>query len=239
MLYKKINVQIKEIDEVLSIIRGVFSTSDEDRHGEIVGKGSWVLDEYLANPVVLFAHNHSQPAIGKVVSLGYNENGDLEGEIQFAVKEYDFAKTIFNLYKGGYMKAFSVGFMSGKQEEKEGVTVLLENILYEISTVNVPANAMALAKAKGIDISAIEKLNAMQDDDEQEHEQEGRVLSARNRGIVTKAVSALNELLNADKSADKNVRKQKGRKLHIQVDSRQHTINIINKTVRSLIKVKH
>jgi HK97 family phage prohead protease len=147
-------------DDENYVIRGVFSTSDADRQGEIIDQNGWKLDEYMQNPVVLFAHDHWQPAIGKMIELGKDAVGNLVGAIQFAVKEYDFAKTIYNLYKGKYMRAFSVGFETpmDKVEEVEGVIILREANLYEVSAVNVPANAMALAYSKGIDINPLRKM---------------------------------------------------------------------------------
>lgn len=147
-------------DDENFIIRGVFSTADADRQGEIIDQNGWKLDEYMANPVVLFAHDHWQPAIGKMIELGKDSQGRLIGAIQFAAKEYDFAKTIYNLYKGGYMRAFSVGFETpmDKVEEMEGVIILREANLYEVSAVNVPANAMALAYSKGIDINPLREM---------------------------------------------------------------------------------
>jgi uncharacterized protein len=112
MKYKQLHVDIKGINDEEFTISGVFSTADEDRHGEIVDQKTWQLDDYLKNPVILFAHDHQQPAIGKCISLFFNEQGNLEGEIKFAAKEYDFANTIYQLYKGGYMRAFSVGFQN-------------------------------------------------------------------------------------------------------------------------------
>ena len=46
------------------IIRGVFSTGTEDRQGDIVVQNGWILNEFLQNPVVLFTHDHWQPAVG-------------------------------------------------------------------------------------------------------------------------------------------------------------------------------
>lgn len=156
MIYKDFAVSIKEVDESQNIIRAVFSTPIEDRQGEIIDQTGWLLDEYLKNPVVLFGHDHFQPAIGKVVDIAVL-NGNLEGAIQFAANEYDFARTIYNLYKGGFMKAFSVGYQNLEAEENEdGTMVHKKNTLYEISCVNVPANALALAKSKGIDVSSLE-----------------------------------------------------------------------------------
>lgn len=153
----------KEINESEHSLRAVFSTDDVDRHGEVVDQKSWILDDFLKNPVVLFGHDHSQPPVGKITGLGYNSQGNLEGEVKFAAQEYPFAKVIWNLYKGGFMKAFSVGFSAGKVDVVDNQVILRDNTLYEISTVAVPANAMALAKAKGFDMTALEEKMVEQD----------------------------------------------------------------------------
>ncbi len=155
--YKNLDFQLMEVNEEDYTIKGVFSTGEVDRHGEMMNQKGWDLASFLKNPVVLFAHDHYQPAIGKVISIGLNVQEQLEGIIKFAVEEYDFAKTIFQLYKGGYMRAFSVGFINKDMTQREdGTVILLENELLELSAVNVPANDLALAKAKGIDTKALE-----------------------------------------------------------------------------------
>lgn len=156
--YASLNLTLKSVDPALFQIRAVFSTNDEDRHGEVVDQRGWKLTEFLLNPVVLWAHDDYQPAIGKVIDIGFVE-GNLEGTIQFAAAEYDFAKTIYNLYAGGYVRAISVGFMNDKWmfDEANQRVILMENTLYEVSCVNIPANALALAKSKGMDVSSLEK----------------------------------------------------------------------------------
>lgn len=160
--YAKLDFTPKEINKEQKTLRAVFSTGDVDRHGEVVDQKSWILDDFLKNPVVLFGHDHSQPPVGKIVGLGYNEDGNLEGEVKFAADEYPFANVIWNLYREGFMKAFSVGFAAGKVDIIDGQVVLKDNTLFEISTVSVPANAFALAKAKGIDTSSLETVIAEQ-----------------------------------------------------------------------------
>jgi len=159
LMRKSLFFKAQEVDEKNYIIRGVFSTGGEDRHGEIIDQNGWKLNDYMENPVILFAHDQWTPAIGKAIELAPDGNGSLAGAIQFAVEEFELAKTIFNLYKGGFMRAFSVGFMNNKYEvdEENEVIILKENTLYEISCVNVPANAMALANSKGIDVTPIKK----------------------------------------------------------------------------------
>lgn len=157
--YKNLEFNILEVDEEDYTIKGVFSTGDVDRQGEVIDQKGWDLTSFLKNPVVLFAHDHYRPAIGKVISIGLNTEEQLEGIIKFAVDEYDFAKTIFQLYKGGYMKAFSAGFINKKiKQSEDGTIILAENELLEMSAVNVPANALALAKSKGIDTKKLEEL---------------------------------------------------------------------------------
>lgn len=155
--YANLGFTPKEINTENYTLRAIFSTDDVDRHGEVVDQKSWLLDDFMKNPVVLFGHQHGQPPVGKVTGLGYNSNGDLEGEIQFAAEQYPFANVIWNLYRDGFMKAFSVGFSSGAVDNVDGQVVLRSNTLFEISTVSVPANQLALAKSKGLDITPLDE----------------------------------------------------------------------------------
>lgn len=159
LVHKNFNFQIKAVDAEKYVIRGVFSTAAEDRHGEIVDQTGWKLDQYKINPVVLAFHDHQQPAVAQCIELGIDDQGQLAGALKFAVDEYDFAKTLFNLYAGRYMRAFSVGFMNNLYEvdQETDQVILRENTLYEISCVNVPANAYALAVSKGIDMEPVDR----------------------------------------------------------------------------------
>jgi HK97 family phage prohead protease len=157
LLRKQLIFKATNFDDGSYTIKGVFSTPMVDRQGEVIVQSGWKLQEYMQNPVVLFAHDHYQPAIGKMVELGLDASNNLAGAIQFAAEEYDFAKTIYNLYKGGYMRAFSVGFENNTYEvdQTNDTIILKENTLYEVSAVNIPANAMALAEQKGLDMKPL------------------------------------------------------------------------------------
>lgn len=155
-------VNTKEIDRDNYTIRFIMSTPEVDRHGEVIDQKGWKFDSYLNNPVVLWGHDQSIPAVGKIILLEI-VNGNLEGVVQFAYKESDDAKKLFELYAGGYMNAVSVGFMNWKwmYDEDNDLLTLLENELFELSLVNVPANASALAKAKtkGLDVDVVTRLD--------------------------------------------------------------------------------
>jgi hypothetical protein len=230
LIRKQLNIEITDSDEAEGTIRAVISSGQPDRHGEIIDQTSWDLTDYLKNPVVLWAHDHSQPAIGQAIEIGINSDGMLEAVIKFAVKEYAFARTIFNLYAGKFIRAFSVGFLSGESEEKDGITILKNNVLYEFSAVNVGADALALAKSKGIDISVLELSRQLDNSGIDEKRstdvtKEGRVLSSKNREIIEKAKNTLEDVLRADKKKIKKFDKRKHRK-------------ILNKAVRELLKAK-
>ena len=151
MKKKLYNVECKALDKP-NTIAATFSTSDVDRHGDMVLQ-NWDLSQFVKNPVILNSHNSfdASEVIGKAVQIGVKDN-KLEGEIEFAVDANPKAKVIYDLYAGGFLKAFSVGFIP-KQMDDNGIITYSE--LLEISAVSVPANAMALAKAKGIDVDAL------------------------------------------------------------------------------------
>lgn len=161
--YSPQNVKVKAIDRDNYTIRFIMSTPDVDRHGEVVDQKGWDFNNYLQNPVVLWGHDQSIPAVGKIIEIGIVE-GNTEGVVQFAYNENPLAKTLFELYAGEYMRAVSVGFMNRKwaYDEQNDILTLLENELYELSLVNVPANARALAKSKGIDISPLETIESIE-----------------------------------------------------------------------------
>ena len=156
-IVKSFSFDIKAVDNQNHVVRGTFSTPIEDRQGEAVNQSGWNLDNYKLNPVVLWAHDAYQFPIAQMIEIEV-VNGNLEGAMKFAVDEYETAATAYALVVGKYIRAFSVGFQNSKYEidQEEDTVFLIENELYEVSLVNVPANQLALAKSKGIDISPFE-----------------------------------------------------------------------------------
>ena len=165
MFKKDLIFEVKKSNDDNRTIEGVFSTADVDRSGDPpIEQESWNLKNFKKNPVVLFAHDSRNIPIGKVTKLKLDEKGNLAGKIMFAVDEGvgiygDLIKTVYNLYKGKFMRAFSVGFKLGEiTDDKKGMK-LIKNELLEISCVPVPANALALAKARGLDLGALDKID--------------------------------------------------------------------------------
>lgn len=149
---KLFNIEKKSVDIDNASLEAVFSTSNEDRHGDVVVQ-NWDLKAFKKNPVILNSHTYGDATevIGKAEKVAIKD-GKLEGRIKFAVNENPKAKIIFDLYANGFLNAFSVGFIPlefGKKGE------IIRSELLEVSAVAVPANAMALAKAKGIDVEQL------------------------------------------------------------------------------------
>lgn len=246
--------KITSIDEEKYVIRGVFSTGDEDRHGEVIDQSGWDVKDFLQNPVIQLFHDCQQFPVAKAIELGMNQEGNLAGAIQFAVEEYDVAKTAFNLYKNGFMRAFSVGFecLMSEMDPVNDTVVLKKNTLYEISCVNVPANAGALAYSKGIDMKPLEaamktrdrkaaasheiELDAMLSEDEAID-----VISKADVKTIEKAIRALTDALNAISKPD-TAKAEAGAKVersaHCAGGNKKIPVNVINRALRSLLSVK-
>jgi HK97 family phage prohead protease len=132
-----------------------FSTFNLDRFDERIDPAGWVLDEYIHNPVILWAHCLDIPAIGRGGKLLTDTNG-LHGSIIFNSKEYDaFGWSIGERVKAGVLRAGSVGFrvmeveIPDKAGQADGTTLIFrKQELLEFSICNVPANPFALTEAR-------------------------------------------------------------------------------------------
>ncbi len=145
---KGYEVKAEEANDAERTIVARVSTADRDRDGEIVEPKGIELKDYRANPVLMWAHNYGQPAIGKALWSQTDDKG-LVCKFQFAPTQ--FADEIYQLYKGGYQRAFSIGFIPVEFDQQTKTHKKIS--LLEVSAVPVPANQSALvmeAYAKGI-----------------------------------------------------------------------------------------
>ncbi|HEY2461399.1 MAG TPA: HK97 family phage prohead protease [Candidatus Acidoferrum sp.] len=156
LVYRGVNVGLRTLNESDRTIEMVASTESPDRYGDVIRVAGWKLDNFQKNPVFLFSHRSEDPPIGRIVASKKEggANPALVQTVQFATKDvYPFADTIFKMYKGGFMNATSVGFMSIESQpivdKKSGNVTgyeFLEQELFELSAVPVPANPQALAR---------------------------------------------------------------------------------------------
>jgi HK97 family phage prohead protease len=124
-------------------VAGYASTfgGDPDSYGDIVAKGAF-LNSLAKRPNVrlLWQHDMGEP-IGKVISLTEDDKG-LFG--RWSIVPTDTGKKAHELLKHDLVDSFSIGFMTGDADYREdGVRVLKEVELVEVSIVTIPANTNA------------------------------------------------------------------------------------------------
>jgi len=151
---KLVTCDVKEVaDRTLQFIG---STEAQDRDGEVIKADGWDLKNYKKNPIFMWAHRYVDPPIGRAKRVWVDrETAELKFNIEFAPPEtYEFADTIYKLYKGGFLKATSVGFFPDKDGiiegdgEKAPRRTYTKQELLELSGVPVPSNPEALVSAR-------------------------------------------------------------------------------------------
>lgn len=155
------NAKLKSLDRENRIAEYIISSDVKDRMEEIVEQ-SWQLENYRANPIVLWGHNPSiaQNVLGKCIEIRqYSEDGVnyTAGKVQFAKEgTHENVDTVWSLVEQDILRTVSVGFIphtfktiSSDDDGREDTTVLADNELLEFSIVPIPANPTAVALAYG------------------------------------------------------------------------------------------
>ena len=130
-------------------IQMIATTEALDREGEIVSINGWDTKNYKKNPVILEAHNYYMPAIGRSKEI-LIQDGKMVLTIEFPEPgAYDRSDIYRKLYKSGFMRAGSIGFLPIKWEYGDGKTTeywrkFIEQEMLEYSLVTVPANPEAI-----------------------------------------------------------------------------------------------
>ena len=165
LIKKVFSSEIKSIDEKEMELTALVSTNAIDRYMEVIDPDGMDAKNFKKNPVVLWAHDYSQPPIGK--ALWIKKEGDgIVSKVKFA--NTTRAKEVFELYKDGFMKAFSIGFIPIETENmmdddmmndpdmpkkpKKPRKIYKKWELLEYSAVPIPANpeAVALCVQRGL-----------------------------------------------------------------------------------------
>ncbi|HMF68234.1 MAG TPA: phage major capsid protein [Phyllobacterium sp.] len=138
----------------------VMSSESVDRVGDIIVAKGWQLDDFNRNPVALFMHDKTQP-IGtwdQVKVVGKQLVGRLKLLESGLIPRVDEVR---QLLEARILRAVSVGFIPLEKEpiSKDadpfwGPFRYLKSKLLECSVVSVPANADALRRSKGLELTA-------------------------------------------------------------------------------------
>jgi len=145
------------VDGRRMLLRSVITTIDADRAGDVVvPTGLRNSEEYLLNPVVLWAHNRTQfPPIGACEWLDVQPSR-VVAETRFA-QNVRFAEDVFRLYEQGILRGWSIGFAPRRTRKftlpAGRVGLRVEDWdLHEYSAVPIPENpgALTVALQKGL-----------------------------------------------------------------------------------------
>lgn len=140
-------------------VRSVITTIDPDRAGDVVvPTGLRNADDFLLNPVVLWAHQRAQfPPIGVCEWIDVQPRR-IVAETRFA-RGVPFAEDVFRLYEQGILRGWSIGFVPRKARRfpatdprnPPGLRVEEWDLL-EYSAVPIPENpaAVTVAITKGL-----------------------------------------------------------------------------------------
>lgn len=191
-----------ETDEAKRTVTAKISTLAVDRDREVLLPRGANLDEFNRNPVVMWAHNYDLPPIGKALYIDRRRN-DIIAKAEFA--DTDFAEEIFQLYRQGILRMFSVGFLPQtghvptpdeirkRPEWADAVQIWDTWELLEFSAVPIGSNrdALAIAVGKGLRLSGqVRKALDVPDDsdddtDDAEPEDDDAVVTVRQAPRIT------------------------------------------------------
>lgn len=147
------------------VLSFTISTEDVDRMGDIISLDGWDLENYQANPVVLWAHQSRDLPIAKAIKI-WKHSKKLKASADFVDADMPvvgpLADAVFQMYSKGFLNATSVGMLPKKWAWSEdparpyGID-FSEHELLEFSAVPIPANPKALlgGKSAGIEISPL------------------------------------------------------------------------------------
>jgi len=154
-----------ETDTDERTVTAIISTIGVDRENEVLLPKGMDYAAYMKNPVVLWAHDYHSEPIARTLWMKKGRK-EIKAKIKFA--ETEQAEQVYQLFKGGFMNAFSVGFIPIETHEPTETEIKdkpewgdVRKIydkweLLEFSPVPVPANPEALAvavKAKELNLS--------------------------------------------------------------------------------------
>lgn len=136
------------IDSATRTVTHVITAAVADRSGDlIVPAGLANREEFLRNPVVLWAHQRTLPPIGTCVALEVTDDRII-ATTKFAAG-VPLAEDVFRLFEQGVLRGWSIGFVprrAGLRRTTRGQRGLLIESwdLLEYSAVPVPDNPLAL-----------------------------------------------------------------------------------------------
>ena len=139
--------QTVSVNSSKMVVQSIISTPTPDRVGDVVlPQGLMNREQFLQNPVVLWAHQRMLPPIGMCQYLDVSSERIL-AETKFSASS-PLAVDLFRLYEEGILRAWSIGFLPRRSTPLPRRGLLIEQWeLLEYSAVPIPENPQALTLA--------------------------------------------------------------------------------------------
>lgn len=138
------------------MVEVIVSTGSVDRHMEQIDPAGVDLKAYKQNPVVLYGHDYESLPIGKATSIKKTADGQIVAKVQFAVEEYPFAKTVYDMIVGGFLNDVSIGGIV--QQWSDDYSVIEKMEMVEFSVVNIGANRDAKIIARSFEGKSVDEI---------------------------------------------------------------------------------
>lgn len=159
-----VEAKVEDIDTDKQEMVVAISTDTLDRDMEVLLPAGMDNTNFRKNPVVPFGHDYRNLPIGKSLWEKKRQH-DVIAKVKFKMGN-DFAEQVWEYYRDGYLKAWSVGFdprrsvgramteedVTGRPDWAGGRWIWEKWPLWEFSAAPIPSNpdALALAIAKGV-----------------------------------------------------------------------------------------
>jgi len=157
MEHKTLKLEVKAEDD--NTFTGFASTPDLDQGGDVVAKGAFArtIAQRGGKIKMLWAHKSDAMPVGTYTKVEEREGGlYVEGK----VSDTSAGRDVMTLLRDGAIDSMSIGFIPKEADYNEdGVRVIKDLDLFEVSLVNFPMNEMAMiTSVKSLDVREIERV---------------------------------------------------------------------------------
>lgn len=165
--------ELKEFDESTRSFLAIATAESPDRMEDIISIRGWELDDYMKNPVGMWAHKYDTLPIFRTLDI---EIKPRQKKMYFrpGFDDHEFATRVFNSYIKKIMRGFSVGFIPYKYEMRDrdemteeeqmragffGGRLFKKQSLLEISSAPIPMHPDALSSMKSFGLPIDDELS--------------------------------------------------------------------------------
>lgn len=217
MVRKSLHVTTKALDgaEEEGLMEIIINSGKPDRDNDTIDLDGMIVDNSKL-PIFAAFHRYDQPAVGKFLSIWRDPQQGLKGIVKWAIKEYELANTLFQLYKGGYMTDVSIGInpLEVEQDATTGGSIFRKWEMLEASAVLIGADPRARALAvKGVNLDMVQEVAegkiAVKDYHEPAKVQETQDSIMNYVNLVEKAASGIKQMIEAEKIGEGDSRELK------------------------------